>query len=121
VLALVLPLALSSALPAFARVVAGPTPHVCHCEMSGGHGAMSDCPICNPERKGLWPSEVSLRNRCGDEDVVFGASLGFAVLAPPRVAIPPPAVSRGVRPADPLRLAAIFVTPPTPPPRSVLS
>lgn len=123
VLALILPLALSSALPAFARVVAGPAPHVCHCQMSGGHTAMSDCPICNPERDAddVWVSVASLRGTCGDEDIVFGATLGLAVLAPPGVRILPPEVRREAPPGAPLRLAAVFVTPPTPPPRSVLS
>jgi hypothetical protein len=121
VLALILPLALSSALPAFARVIAGPTPHVCHCQMSGGRGAMSDCPICNPDRDDLWLTEAALRGTCGDEDLVFGATLGVAVLAPPGVTILPPEVAREALPDAPLRLAAVFVAPPTPPPRSALS
>jgi hypothetical protein len=120
VLALILPLALSSALPAFARIVAGPTPHVCHCEMHGGRGAMSDCPICNPDRDDMGVSEVSLRGTCGDEDaVVFGATLGVAVLAPPGVTIVPPDGTRNALPSAPLRIAAVFVAPPTPPPRSL--
>jgi hypothetical protein len=120
VLALVLPLALAGALPAFARVVAGPAPHMCHCEMRSGH-AMSDCPICNPDRDDFSPSEVSLRGACGDEDVVFGATLGLAVLAPPGVTVVPPGVHRAARLAGPLQLAAVFVTPPTPPPRPAFS
>jgi hypothetical protein len=120
VLALVLPLALSSALPAFARMVAGPTPHVCHCEMHGGRGAMSDCPICNPDRDDIGVSEASLRGTCGDEDVVFGATLGLAVLAPPGVTIVPPDMTRNILPRALLRIAAVFVAPPTPPPRSLV-
>jgi len=121
VFALVLPLALSSALPTFARMVGGPTPHVCHCQMSGGHAAMSDCPICNPDRDDLWLTEAALRGTCGDEDVVFGAALGFAVPASPGVSVVPPDVTRDARPGVPLRIPAVFVTPPTPPPRFALS
>jgi hypothetical protein len=120
VLALILPLALSSALPAFARIVAGPTPHMCHCDMRSGH-AMSGCPICNSDQDDVGLTEASLRGRCGDEDVVFGATLGLAVLAPPAVKVVAPGVTREALAAMSLGVAVVFVTPPTPPPRSALS
>src|SRR5580704_12802683 len=56
VLALVLPLALSSALPMFARALGGPAVHVCHCAVSGGHSTCG-CPICNPDRDDLQLGE----------------------------------------------------------------
>ena len=120
VLTLVLPLALSSALPIFARVLGGPLPHVCHCAMHGGHSTCG-CPICNPDRDDLKLNEVSLRGKCGDDDPVFGAALGAAVPAPPGVAIIPPDLTGEASPVVSLRLALVFLTPPTPPPRFALS
>jgi hypothetical protein len=119
VFALVLPLALSSALPTFARLVGGPAPHVCHCELRGGHTACG-CPICHPDRDDLWLTGASLRGTCGDEDVVFGASLGFAILAAPGMMVVPADVTREAAPGELSRLSAVLLTPPTPPPRSTL-
>jgi len=112
VLALVVPLALSSALPIFARVLGGPTLHVCHCAVSGGHSTCG-CPICNPDRDDLKLNEVSLLS--------FGATLGSAVTAPAGVTIVPPDVTVATRPGVPHRLTPVFLTPPTPPPRLALS
>jgi hypothetical protein len=74
VLALVLPLCLSSALPIFARALGGPVVHVCHCAAHGGP-ASCGCPICNPDRDDLAFSEESIRGKCGDDDLAFGAAL----------------------------------------------
>jgi hypothetical protein len=120
VLALVLPIALSSALPVYARIAGGPTPHVCHCEVRGGH-SMCGCPICNPDRDDLQINEVSLRGKCGDDDEVFGAVLGSAVAPPPGVTIVPPDLAGETAPAVSPRLELVFLTPPTPPPRFALS
>lgn len=120
VLALVLPLAFSSALPIFARALGGPVPHVCHCALSGGHSTCG-CPICNPDRDDLKLNEVSLRGKCGDDDLAFGATLGSAVAPPPGVTVIPPDVSGEASPPDSLHLATVFLTPPTPPPRFALS
>lgn len=98
VLTLVLPLALSSALPIFAQVLGGPTPHVCHCEIRGGHSTCA-CPICNPDRDDLKLNEVSLRGKCGDDDLTFGAALGSAVPAPAGVTIIPPDLAGEASPA----------------------
>ena len=116
VLALILPLALSSALPIFARVAGGPVPHVCHCDVRAGHSTCA-CSICNPDRDDLKLTQASLRGKCGDDDSVFGATLGAAVAPPPGVTVIPPDVTREASPAISLRLALVFLPPPTPPPR----
>jgi hypothetical protein len=120
VLALVLPLALSSALPTFARVLGGPTAHVCRCEIRGGHSTCA-CPICNPDRDDLRLNEASLRGKCGDDDLAFGAVLGSAIAPPPGVTIIPPDLAGETPPVVSPRLALVFLKPPTPPPRSALS
>jgi hypothetical protein len=120
VLALVLPLAFSSALPIFARVLGGPVPHICQCATHGGHSTCG-CPICNPDRDDLRLNEVSLRGKCGDDDVAFGASLGSAVAPPAGVTILPADVAVAPSPSVANHLTPVFLTPPTPPPRSALS
>ena len=116
ILALFLPLALASSLPAFARALGGPTVHVCHCAMSGGHSTCT-CPICHPNRADFRLSEEAIRGTCGDPDLVFGGSLavalpttpGFAILRPPAR----PAWSPNLDGRDP----GVVRSPPTPPPR----
>jgi hypothetical protein len=120
VLMLVLPVALSSALPTFARVLGGPAPHVCHCAIRDGHSTCG-CPICNPDRDDLKLSEASIRGKCGDDDVVFGGGLDVAIAPPPGITIVPPDVTAEAPPAVSPRLPLVFLTPPTPPPRFALS
>ena len=120
VLALVLPLAFSSALPVFARALGGPVVHVCHCELRGGHSTCG-CPICNPDRDDLRLSEASLRGKCGDDDVTFGAALGSAILAPASAVVLPPDVAELPAPGGVVRVEGVFLTPPTPPPRRAFS
>jgi hypothetical protein len=119
VLALVLPLALSSALPIFARVLGGPQVHVCHCAMHGGESTCG-CPICNPDRDDLQLSEESIRGKCGDDDLAFGAALGTAVAPPAGFTIIPPDITGETPSAVSPRLPLVFLTPPTPPPRFAL-
>jgi hypothetical protein len=116
IVALLVPLALSALMPAFARIVSGPAPHVCRCELRGGHSTCA-CPICNPDRdEELALGAASIRGRCGDDDVAFGGALGLAVLgAEPSlpsadVAFLPLSVPR-TRPPD------VIIPPATPPPR----
>jgi hypothetical protein len=60
--------ALGAQLPYFARLVAGPKAHVCHCETGKGH-AHCACPICFPDREpDLGTFDVTLKGRCGDDD-----------------------------------------------------
>jgi hypothetical protein len=120
VLALVLPLALSSALPTLAHVLGGPLAHTCHCEIRGGHSTCA-CPICNPDRDDLKLSEESIRGKCGDDDLTFGAALGSAVLPAAGVTVLPADVSRKARPIAAHPPASVFRPPPTPPPRLALS
>ena len=89
-----LPLAFSSSLPAYARIVSGQAAHVCACETRGGHTTCA-CPICHPDREDLRLTEESIRGRCGDDDVTFGAALDaalpqalFAFFAPPSLRAP---------------------------------
>ncbi len=120
VLMLVLPLALSSALPFFARIAGGPAPHVCHCALSGGHSTCA-CPICNPDRDDLKLNEVSLRGKCGDDDVAFGGALGRCVSQPAGFAVIPPDLTGEIAPSRLPSLHSVFLTPPTPPPRALRS
>jgi hypothetical protein len=117
VLALVLPLCLSSALPIFARALGGPAVHVCHCAAHGGP-ASCGCPICNPDRDDLAFSEESLRGKCGDDDLAFGAALGSAVAPPAGVTVVAPDLFAQTAPSVSDRFRSVFLTPPTPPPRS---
>jgi hypothetical protein len=118
VFVLLLPLAFSAGLPTLARVLHGPATHVCCCEVRGGHSTCA-CPVCHPDREDLALSEESLRGRCGDEDVAFGAALGFAVIAPalhvPAAPLVGPLLSR----APPREKLCFAPEPNTPPPRSL--
>lgn len=120
VLALVLPLAFSSALPIFARAMGGPAVHVCHCAAHGGP-ASCGCPLCNPDRDDLAFTEESIRGQCGDEDLAFGAALGSAVAPPAGFAVLRPDVVATARPSVAPRLPMLFLSPPTPPPRRAFS
>jgi hypothetical protein len=117
VLALVLPLALSS-VPAFARVLSEAAPHVCECGMRAGH---CGCPICNQAAADRRVKDLSIRGRCGADDLVASAALGAAVLPPPALTIAAPGVSGRALTPVPLRLAQVFLMPSTPPPRFALS
>ena len=116
VLSLVLPLALSTSLPMFARALAGPAPHICHCAVRGGHSTCA-CPLCHPGREDLRFSPASVRGQCGDEDLVFGATSATAMPAPPAVRVLGATVSWGRVVARPSRGPTLFLKPPTPPPR----
>jgi hypothetical protein len=118
VFALLLPLAFTSGLPMLARVLHGPATHVCHCEMRGGHSTCA-CPICHAGDPELTFSDASIRGRCGDEDVAFGAPFGFAVVAPAfRVSLAP-LVGRAETRAPPSVRARALPEPSVPPPRSI--
>lgn len=60
-------------MPAYARLVAGPQPHVCHCEARGGH-AHCACPICFPELRAdddLLAGYGVVKGVCGDDDPAY--------------------------------------------------
>jgi hypothetical protein len=100
----------------FARALGGPTVHVCQCEIRGGHSTCG-CPICNPDRDDLRLSEASIRGKCGDDDLAFGAALGSAVAPPAGFIVLPPDVNGALEPVRSPHLPSVFLTPPTPPPR----
>jgi hypothetical protein len=116
--ALVVPLALSSALPVFARTLGGPPVHVCHCAVRGGHSTCA-CRICHPERDDLRFSEESIRGTCGDEDFAYGGPTGLAWAVPvaSAVRILPAPVSRSLAELPTERVPVVPPDPPTPPPR----
>ncbi len=73
VLALVLMVAIGAALPAWARTIAGPEAHVCHCETGSAHAhSHCACPVCFPElRDGnddLQAGIPAMSGRCGKDD-----------------------------------------------------
>jgi len=77
--------------------------------------------MCNPVEDDQRFQEMSRCGKCGDDDVVFGGSLGAAVLPAPAIALVPPGLVGRAFPDVSLRLALVFLMPPTPPPRFALS
>ena len=70
-------------MPAYARLVAGPQPHVCHCETRGGH-AHCACPICFPELRGADDLLAGFgggvaKGVCGDDDPVYRPVIDLGV------------------------------------------
>ena len=117
VVLLMLPLALSDALPMLAKAVAGRDAHVCQCKIVDGHSECA-CPVCHPECAGYELSEESIRGKCGSDGVTCGGKLGIA-LAPGAFVALTPRVQRRER----IALRAIappqnFDSPPVPPPRN---
>jgi hypothetical protein len=119
VVLLALPLAGSSALSALARFIVDADAHVCACAKTPGHRACA-CPVCEHQAD-LRSRVATLRGRCGEDAPAFGAGLAPAI-APSPTLLPPvprgrPAVARAVAapPSD------VYVSPPTPPPRSARS
>jgi hypothetical protein len=111
------PLVFSATLPMAARLIAGERLHICRCETSHGDPTCA-CPICHPDDPEYRLSEESIRGKCGDDDVVFGARHGLGVL--PAVAVPIlPGEFVALRDDVPAQeRAEAFLVPPTPPPRS---
>ena len=117
VIVLLLPLALSDALPMFAKAVAGRDAHVCQCRIVNGHSECA-CPICHPERADYELSEESIRGRCGSDSVTYGGKLGIAV-APSAFVFVTPLVQRQERVAErAIAPPSRFDSPAVPPPRS---
>ena len=107
-------------LPGLVRLAGGPPPHVCHCELRGGHSTCA-CPRCNPEfRDDDGQTHDAVHSTCGDADE---ATLGKAWLA----VIPAPHVARRVFetevpcPRESERMpGSVSRAPPTPPPETIL-
>jgi hypothetical protein len=119
VLALVLPLSLSSALPYFARVLAPETAHVCHCKAGGAH---LTCPVCTPRLKAEVGSDAvageTIRGQCGDEDKALGAFLETGVLAPIFSVGLAPSERASFSPRREWPIEDLTLAPPKPPPRA---
>jgi hypothetical protein len=110
-----LPLALSTTLPTFARLIAGPGAHVCHCDR--GHTSCA-CPICHPDRDDLKLNADAIRGTCGDDDIAFGASQDIAILPSAGVTFMTPIADAMPRPLAAHPPIEITHAPPTPPPRA---
>lgn len=115
VLALVLPLASSFALPAWVALVA-PETHLCHCPKDHSDCHCAKCHTAGDSDLALTAESIS--GKCGDDDVLFGASRMIAVLPAP-VLVPNVVVSVAELPsvAPPALVGAPRARPPTPPPR----
>ncbi|AKV03033.1 hypothetical protein AKJ09_09696 [Labilithrix luteola] len=112
--------AAGASLPAIARVLGGPPPHNCHCEVRGGHSHCG-CPICVPElRETDDLGHGEMKGNCGDEDPGFRALSLRAIAAASFVLLPP--LSRIETPQAPsLEPSQWARSPELPPPRSNLS
>jgi hypothetical protein len=121
VLALVVPLSLSDALPVFASVLGRPPVHVCRCD---SHHATCACPICHPEhRDELLFRQESIRGTCGDEDVGFGGALALspAIPAATAVTVLPAAVGKPLASIPTAPPSDVTLDIPKPPPRVALA
>ncbi len=116
VLALVLPLAGSSALPIVAHWLGDTAAHVCPCSRGPGH-ATCGCPVCE-HRADLRSRVATIRGKCGEGDQAFGGALALAVPAPGVVGLESPRAMPASVSIGPRAPARVFVTPPTPPPRA---
>jgi hypothetical protein len=110
---LLLPLATSGTMPAWARLASEPT-HVCKCSVEQ-HDCV--CVRCHPDRPDFATSEESVKGRCGDDETVLsGSRTPFVIAAPPALVAESSAAPRETiiqaRASDP------SIPPPTPPPRA---
>lgn len=122
VLALVLMVAVGAALPAWARTIAGPQAHVCHCEKVSAHThSHCACPICFPELRDanddFQAGLPTISSRCGNDDpgwqtlACAGAPIRGFVVSPPLARLDPP-------PLVLMSNTQWLVPPNVPPPRS---
>jgi hypothetical protein len=124
VAALAVVVALGAAMPAWARLVAGPRAHACSCEIRGahaGHGqAACACPICFPELNDVDTfGAPSLTGRCGIDDPGWRTLASPAVPSSDFVLVSP--LGRAALPtAPPLSPTQWAARPELPPPRSLV-
>ena len=113
--------ALGSTLPAYARMVAGPKAHVCHCDTAGPH-AHCECPICFPDLDSSLEARIlSISGKCGDDDTGW-KTLSEPGLMPSPVITLVPAVRIVPLTSEPPNLSSRRLDPPEPPPpRSFVS
>jgi hypothetical protein len=115
VLALVLPIACSSAFPAFARLVVGSSAHACACEHRAGHSTCG-CPICE-HRADRRLHRAVIRGTCGEDDLYFGPAPDSAIAPAGGVAVLAPEAALAALPEVAGPGSSVFLSPPTPPPR----
>ena len=84
--------ALGTFLPLYAKLVAGPKAHVCHCESSASGHARCACPICFPELADEPISTETMTGRCGDDDTGWRSFSQPAVVPPAFAVVPRSAV-----------------------------
>jgi hypothetical protein len=65
-----LPILLDRAWPAAAVLLGGQAPHICHCDVAGGHATCA-CPVCHPEDLELKKRVLAVQGPCGDDDDHF--------------------------------------------------
>jgi hypothetical protein len=61
------PILFDRAWPAAVALVGGQAPHICHCDVAGGHMSCA-CPICHPEDEALQKRVLAVQGPCGDDD-----------------------------------------------------
>ena len=109
----IVPMALSFAMPALARVVAGPPPHVCHCDVRHGHASCA-CPKCFPDLEEPGFGEDVLRGQCGDVEAAARDTVALDVGVPTPAFVMAPAF---VGPSPRSRAVVLPEGPPIAPPR----
>ncbi len=120
VLMVALLVSLGAAMPAWARLAAGPQAHNCKCEVRGGH-AHCACPLCFPElREEDDFGSPTVSGRCGTDDPGWKTLASPAILLPGSFLVPALARLETVRPLA-LRLTQWSQRPELPPPRHALS
>jgi len=101
----------------YAKLLAGESSHVCHCEIEGGHAACA-CPICFPELRSPDDAEVvTVKGACGDPTPLFRGAVQPAFLPSPLVLSPSPADAAVRLPRDARLRPRLHDAPDPPPPR----
>jgi hypothetical protein len=113
VLVALVPVGLSFAMPALARAVAGPPPHVCHCDVRHGHASCA-CPKCFPDLEEPGFGEDVLRGQCGDVEAAVRDTMALDAGVPSPAFVLAPAF---VGPALRCRAVVLPEGPPSAPPR----
>jgi hypothetical protein len=110
--------ALGASMPAYARLLAGPQPHVCHCETSSGGHAHCACPICFPELRAdddLLIGGGVAKGVCGDDDPAYRPVVDQGVFAPTVTALLPEDRSERLVPYQREHVSRSYSVDPRPP------
>jgi hypothetical protein len=114
-----LPIVFDRAWPAAVELLGGQAPHICHCDVAGGHMSCA-CPICHPEDQELKKRILAVQGPCGDTERDHIAPPDLPRTTIPSVSLWVPAsefvdVLDDTEQRIPLRLSN---APETPPPRT---